>query len=165
MQGALYPAAKSNDVRDYQFPLPPLAEQQIAAKLDELLAQVDILKTRLDTIPKILKRFRQSVLVSAVTGKLTEDWRQSEELVGWEENLLGNWVKKPNYGTSSKSQQDGKIPALRMGNIQNGKLDWSNLVYTSDEDEIRKYRLYSPLFALWERTLLNFKEFDFEQSS
>ena len=76
-----------------------------------------------------------------------------------------NWVKKPNYGTSSKSQQDGKIPALRMGNIQNGKLDWSNLVYTSDEDEIRKYRLYSPLFALWERTLLNFKEFDFEQSS
>jgi len=59
------------------------------------------------------------------------------------ENLLGNWIKKPNYGTSSKSQQEGKIPVLRMGNIQNGKLDWSNLVYTSDEDEIRKYRLYS----------------------
>ena len=56
--------------------LPPLAEQQqIAAKLDELLAQVDNLKTRLDNIPKILKRFRQSVLAAAVSGKLTEDFR------------------------------------------------------------------------------------------
>ena len=59
----------SNNLRNFKFkeyshisiPLPPFAEQQkIATKLDELLAQVDILKTRLDTIPKILKRFRQS---------------------------------------------------------------------------------------------------------
>jgi Type I restriction modification DNA specificity domain len=57
------------------IPFAPLAEQQqIAAKLDELVAQVDTLKTRLGTIPKILKRFRQSVLASAVSGKLTEDW-------------------------------------------------------------------------------------------
>ena len=63
-------------VENYPLPLPPLAEQQqIAAKLDELLAQVDNLKTRLDNIPKILKRFRQSVLAAAVSGKLTEDWR------------------------------------------------------------------------------------------
>lgn len=58
------------------FIICPLAEQQqIAAKLDELLAQVDSLKTRLDAIPKILKRFRQSVLAAAVSGKLTEEWR------------------------------------------------------------------------------------------
>lgn len=144
VQGALYPAAKSDDVRGYEFLLPPLAEQQqIAAKLDELLAQVDNLKTRLDTIPKILKRFRQSVLAAAVSGKLTEDWRNSVELIGWKQNLLGGLVNKPSYGTSSKSQVEGKIPVLRMGNLQDGKLDWSNLVYTSDEDEIRKYRLYS----------------------
>jgi type I restriction enzyme S subunit len=51
-------------------------QQQIADKLDELLAQVDILKTRLATIPKILKRFRQSVLAAAVSGKLTEGWSE-----------------------------------------------------------------------------------------
>ena len=76
VQGALYPAAKSADVKEYEFPLPPLAEQkQIATKLDELLAQVDTIKTRLGAIPTILKRFRQSVLVAAVNGKLTEEWR------------------------------------------------------------------------------------------
>ncbi|MBD3814403.1 MAG: restriction endonuclease subunit S, partial [Betaproteobacteria bacterium] len=44
----------------------PLAEQtRIAAKLDELLAQVDTLKARIDGIPALLKRFRQSVLAAA----------------------------------------------------------------------------------------------------
>ena len=30
---------------------------------------------------------------------------------------------------------------LRMGNIQDGQLDWENLVYTDDKDEIAKYLL------------------------
>ena len=56
--------------------LPPLAEQnRIAQKLDELLAQVDTLKARIDAIPTLLKRFRQSVLAAAVSGRLTEEWR------------------------------------------------------------------------------------------
>ncbi len=64
-------------LRSSPVPIAPLAEQQqIAAKLDQLLAQVDNLKTRLDNIPKILKRFRQSVLAAAISGKLTEDWRE-----------------------------------------------------------------------------------------
>ena len=28
-----------------------------------------------------------------------------------------------------------------MGNIQNGRIDWSSLVYTDDKDEIKKYLL------------------------
>ncbi len=76
VQGALYPAAKSSDVQGYRFPLPPLAEQKIIAeKLDTLLAQVATTKARLERIPQILKRFRQSVLTAAVSGKLTEEWR------------------------------------------------------------------------------------------
>ncbi len=58
------------------LPLPPFSEQQrIVEKLDEVLAQVDTIKARLDGIPAILKRFRQSVLAAAVSGKLTEEWR------------------------------------------------------------------------------------------
>ncbi len=45
------------------------------------------------------------------------------------------------YGTSSKSTRDGIVPVLRMGNIQNGKFDWTDLVYTSDICEIEKYSL------------------------
>lgn len=67
-------------LRESPVPIPPLAEQkQIATQLDQLLAQVDSLKNRLDSIPKILKRFRQSVLAAAVSGKLTEEWRGENE--------------------------------------------------------------------------------------
>lgn len=61
--------------------LPPLAEQKVIAdKLDTLLAQVDNTKARLERIPDILKRFRQSVLAAAVSGKLTEEWRGNPAL-------------------------------------------------------------------------------------
>lgn len=63
-------------IKECVFPLPPLAEQEIIAeKLDTLLAQVETTKARLDRIANILKKFRQSVLVAAVSGKLTEEWR------------------------------------------------------------------------------------------
>ncbi|MBI6910307.1 restriction endonuclease subunit S [Pseudomonas palleroniana] len=63
-------------VESYLVPVPPAAEQtRIAAKLDELLAQVDTLKARINSIPALLKRFRQSVLAAAVSGRLTEEWR------------------------------------------------------------------------------------------
>jgi type I restriction enzyme S subunit len=62
-----------------QIPIAPPAEQaRIAQKLDELLAQVDTLKCRVDSIPALLKRFRQSVLAAAVSGRLTEDWRHAQ---------------------------------------------------------------------------------------
>ncbi|MBD3656244.1 restriction endonuclease subunit S [Marinobacter sp.] len=62
------------------FVLAPLAEQKVIAdKLDTLLAQVENTKARLERIPQILKRFRQSVLAAAVSGRLTEEWRDDPE--------------------------------------------------------------------------------------
>lgn len=62
----------------FEIPIPPLAEQKvIAKKLDKLLAKVDSIKARLDVVPDTLKRFRQSVLAAAISGKLTEEWRKS----------------------------------------------------------------------------------------
>ncbi|MDR6609033.1 restriction endonuclease subunit S [Pseudomonas synxantha] len=61
-------------IREIKIPLPPLAEQtRIAQKLDKLLAQVDTLKARFVTIPTLLKRFRQSVLSAAISGRLVGD--------------------------------------------------------------------------------------------
>jgi type I restriction enzyme S subunit len=61
---------------NYSFLLPPLNEQsRIVAKLEKLLSRVDAAQARLATIPRILKRFRQSVLAAACSGKLTTDWR------------------------------------------------------------------------------------------
>ena len=132
--------------------LAPLAEQKaIADKLDTLLAQVENTKARLERIPQILKRFRQSVLAAAVSGRLTEEWRGTPDVNGWESDELSRFIEKPRYGSSAKSQKSGDVPVLRMGNLQDGRLDWSDLVYTSDPEEIEKYRL-EPGDVLFNRT-------------
>ncbi len=59
----------------------------------------------------------------------------------WIITALGNLCEGFQYGTSAKSQKSGKVPVLRMGNIQNGRIDWTDLVYTSNEDEIDKFNL------------------------
>lgn len=60
-----------------EVPLPPLSEQlRIVTKLEELLAKVADTQDRLTRIPILLKRFRQSVLAAACSGRLTADWRQ-----------------------------------------------------------------------------------------
>ncbi|HDY8041456.1 TPA: restriction endonuclease subunit S [Vibrio vulnificus] len=76
MSETLQPNLSPKSLSKINIACPPLAEQQrIVDKLDEVLAQVDTIKARLDGIPALLKRFRQSVLASAVSGKLTEEWR------------------------------------------------------------------------------------------
>jgi type I restriction enzyme S subunit len=81
VQGALYPAIKADDIRKHEIPLPPLAEQKrIAQKLDALLAQVDTLKARIDAIPALLKRFRESALSAAVSGRLTKSHDKTRHL-------------------------------------------------------------------------------------
>jgi type I restriction enzyme S subunit len=78
--GTTFKEISGANAKKLPFILPPLAEQKaIAEKLDTLLAQVESTKARLERIPKILKRFRQSVLAAAVSGKLTEGWRKTNQ--------------------------------------------------------------------------------------
>jgi len=77
----------------YKINLPPLAEQKrIVKKLDAILPKVKNSKARLDKIPRILKRFRQSILLSAFSGDLTNDWRDENVEIETGEELLNKIV-------------------------------------------------------------------------
>lgn len=74
--GVNMPRLGTDAGRDAPFVLAPKAEQKrIADKLDTVLTRVDAVNTRLARVPPLLKRFRQSVLAAATSGRLTEDWR------------------------------------------------------------------------------------------
>ena len=61
-------------LREIRIPFPPLSHQKrIADKLDSLLAKVKDTQYRLDTIPKILNRFRQSVIEKVFSNINDED--------------------------------------------------------------------------------------------
>ncbi|MFD7426225.1 restriction endonuclease subunit S [Streptomyces sp. NPDC059818] len=63
----------------------------------------------------------------------------------WSVRPLGDLCSLIEYGTSAKAHSEpsgGDVPVLRMGNIQNGRLDWGNLKYLSGgQDGIDKLLL------------------------
>lgn len=62
------------------LPLPPRAEQaRIVERMTELRAAERRALAGLARVPAILRRFRQSVLASAYSGRLTEDWRDQAQ--------------------------------------------------------------------------------------
>jgi type I restriction enzyme, S subunit len=70
---------KREHFEQIEIPLAPLSEQKrIADKLDRLLGRVDACQAHLERVPEILKRFRQSVLAAAMSGRLTEEWREKQ---------------------------------------------------------------------------------------
>jgi len=119
-------------LKSIPFPIPPRAEQdRIVAKLDVLFAQLESINKSLDHIPTLLKNFRQQVLTQAVTGKLTEEWREGKELEEWKLATIGSLFKvqtgsTPKRGTS-KYYDNATIPWLKSGQVKN------EFIYNAEE--------------------------------
>ena len=188
---------------------PPLEQDRIVAKIEELFSELDKGVESLKTARAKLDVYRQAVLKHAFEGKCTAQWREEnkdklekpEQLLArieqereahyeqqlrgckaavreWEESgksgkrpqrpkklakiadllhdvtaklppmpewwvweKLGRMTCGVEYGTAAKSATTGRVPVLRMGNIQKEKFDWADLVYTSDDNEIAEYLL------------------------
>ena len=131
----------------HEIYLPPLNEQiRIANKLDSILAKVDKAQARLNKIPTLLKRFRQSVLAAATSGELTREWRIensskcSRDIVvgkyeidnsivknrkipeGWKWVALGNYAKCARGKFSIRPRNDpscfdGDYPFIQIGDL------------------------------------------------
>ena len=122
--GTTFKAISGQFLKELDCVVPPLAEQKVIAdKLDSLLAQVETTKARLERISKILKTFRQSVLVAAVSGKLIS---VAEPIL----ITVGDVTTDIRYGTSKKCDyKGGQTPVIRIPNIGDRKLDISDLKY------------------------------------
>lgn len=126
--GIAIPNVNASKLAELEVPLPPVNEQcRIVAKLEKLLTRVYAAQERLATIPRILKRFRQSVLSAACSGSLTADWRQENDkaLENWEESKLVDLLSEPlSNGRSVVDARTG-FPVLRLTCLKNGKIDLS----------------------------------------
>lgn len=161
--GSLYPTVSDKVIVDYSIPLPPLNEQKrMVARLDKIMPRIDAVKERLDKVPAIVKRFKQSVLTAAVTGKLTEKWRaeyldiESTEDVNaltdagittyWKNvqieclvKSLKNDLRTGPFGTSLKKSEHRKagVPVWGIESIgDNGKFTNYNKIFVSEEKAI-----------------------------
>ena len=140
-----YAAVRPIDVLEYEIPLPPLAEQQrIVARIEELAAKIaEARSLRQQAIQE------SGVLIGVHVSQL---FRQGLERK-WKVGILSDYVVEDCYGTSEKTSDDNSgIPILRMGNIQEGRIDFRDLKYLHLSDKERRKLLLEQGDILVNRT-------------
>jgi type I restriction enzyme S subunit len=136
--GTTFPEISGKNAARIPLRLAPVDEQlRIAAKLEKLLSSVDATQARLANIPRILKRFRQSVLAAACSGKLTADWREKNGIRQEYEPAIVEDVTDYVGGFAYRSPtftKSGANQVIRIGNVRpfSLKLDASP-VFIPDE--------------------------------
>jgi len=79
-------------------------------------------QARLAHIPDIIKRFRQSVLAAAVSGKLTKEWRKGSSL--WQKLIIDNLAQVKGGKRLPQGEElvenDTGFPYIRAGQLKQG---------------------------------------------
>ena len=142
--GTTVQSIRVDELLDLELRVPPANEQRrIIDRVEELLRGVNACLDHLANVPGILRRFRQSVLEAACSGRLTEDWRSSIGIdAPWTENTVGQVTDHIQYGYTAAAKPGGAGPKfLRITDIQNGMVDWSQVptcaVSSADEAKFR----------------------------
>lgn len=133
-----------NKFNNYLIVLPPINEQQrIVNRIESLFVKLNRAKELIENTLAQFEQNKMAILHKAFTGELTAKWRKENniDLSSWKEKTIDELCTSLKYGTSKKSKPEGSVVVLRMGNLQNGEIDWSNLMYTDDKEDIEKYLL------------------------
>lgn len=136
-------AITNGDLMQMPVPSPSTAEQQkIAACLGSLDEVITAEEQKLETL-----RQHKTALMNQLFPPPGEtvphlrfpEFRNARE---WKRHKFGDFVVKSFYGTSAATSETGRYPVLRMGNMDNGTLDFSNLAYIDlDPEEFESFRL------------------------
>jgi len=107
---------------EIRLPPPPLAEQRrVVARIEDLAAQIHEACTL---------RHQAGEEAAALVANQIKALFERGQKSGWRVGRLGDYVVDDCYGSSEKTHDDNSgTPVLRMGNIQNGRLDLCNLKY------------------------------------
>ena len=145
-------------LKDWRAPLPPLKTQKrIAAFLDAKTAQIDALIASKHSLLERLAEKRQAVVTQGVTKGLNPAAQMKDSGIDWLGQIPAHWnvwplkrvISTSTYGVSASLEPTGNVAILRMGNLQNGELDFADLRYL---DEVDAGLLLEPRDVVFNRT-------------
>ena len=107
------------NILNFEIPLPPLSIQQ------QIVNKIESFQKIIDGAKQVTQNYKPQIDIDE----------------SWEMVKLENVCDDFQYGSSLKSNDTGNIVCLRMGNIQNGEIDWIDLKYAPDNEDFEKYLL------------------------
>lgn len=143
------PGLSRNDVYDIDTPVPPIKEQRrIADKLDRVLARVDVANEHLSRTAPLIKRFRQSVLAAATSGRLTAHWRTGKETGPWDKTAIHEVAEVGTGSTPLRTNRafyaDKGTPWITSSATQKDIVDSSDNYVTQEAIQAHRLKLYPP---------------------
>lgn len=130
-----YPSIRTSDIGNIQIQLPSLKNQ---IKIVKILDQARFLIKKRQAQIEALDQLMQSVFLEM----FGDPYKNPNN---WPIGTIKDITLKTQYGTSKKaSENNGKYPILRMGNItNNGLLDFIDMKYIDlDDSEAEKYLVH-----------------------
>lgn len=134
--GTTFAQVTGKVLQSMQFPLPPLTEQQrIVEQIESLFTKLDEANEKALSVIDRIETNIEAILYNAFSGKLTQYWRKENGVdYNWENSTLSKIVSGLKYGSAEKSDYNNNgTPVLRIPNIGEGVIDFSDLKYMQGE--------------------------------
>ena len=135
--------AKS-EVGAVRLPVPPLSDQRaIADYLEGETARIDALVAQKERLVNLLAERRRALITRAVTRGLDPDVPLRDTGISWLGEIPAHWAQSHlkrvlasmDYGISISVETSGHVAVLRMGDIQDGEIDYSRVGFVNEVDE------------------------------
>lgn len=151
--GTAIPYIRLGNLQNFPVPLAPAAEQQrIVDRIESLFTKLDEAREKAQAVVDGFEDRKAAILHKAFTGDITKKWREAQTIApSYETVTIDSVCVSLKYGTAKKSVDSGDVVVIRMGNLQQGEIDWTNLAYSNDEEDNIKYKLL-PDDVLFNRT-------------
>jgi type I restriction enzyme S subunit len=143
-KGTTFLELSADELGAFKVSVPPPPEQTaIASFLDRETGKIDALVQEQKLLIELLNVKRQAVISHAVTKGLNSDAPMKDSGVDWLGEVPEHWdvlmlkrcFSSVDYGISDSLEPDGVVAVLRMGNIQNGRVEVDDLKYVDQVDE------------------------------
>ena len=142
--GVGYPAIGDKDFNAFTVTLPPLPEQQriatyLAASCAAIDAAVSAKRRQLDTLDAL----RKSIIQRAVTFGIEANPKLRQVNSDWIREVPSHWdvcrvkrvVARMDYGIGVSTGDEGRYPVLKMGNVQDGEIQFAKLDFIDEVDD------------------------------
>ena len=110
-----------SDFRGARLPLAPRNEQRrIVAKVDSLSVKSGRARDHLDHLPRLVEKYKQSLLAATFRGELTRDWRDKNPSTVWTARELADLSKRREIylnkrkGSRLHAKSTGEVKGDRM---------------------------------------------------